>query len=122
MSGITTDLPGELVLQGIGASPGVAVGEVVLCVQDGTAVPDRAVDEQDVVQEVARFEEALSKTRDQIGEIQRKVSEVLGEDHARIFNAHLLVVDDHYFIEEVICGIHAETRNVEAILNQVAGR
>ncbi len=101
----TTDLSGELILQGIGVSPGVAIGEVVVFAQEGAAVPDRVISERDVPVEIARFEEALIKTRHQIAEIQRKVTSVLGEEHASIFDAHLLVVDDRYFVEEVIRGL-----------------
>ena len=118
----TTDPSGELVLQGIGVSPGMAVGEVVVFLQEGAAVSERVIDEQDVPLEIARFEEALIKTRHQISGIQHKVRSVLGEKHASIFDAHLLVVDDRYFVEEVIRDLHLKHRNAEFILNGVAGR
>lgn len=117
-----TDCAGELVLQGIGVSPGVAVGEVVVFAQEGAAVPERMINDRDIPLEIARFEEALIKTRHQIAEIQRKVSSALGEEHASIFDAHLLVVDDRYFVEEVIRDLRARRRNAEAVLNIVAER
>jgi len=117
-----TDPSGELILQGIGVSPGVAIGEVVVFAQEGAAVPERIISEGDMPLEIARFEEALIKTRHQISEIQRKVGAVLGEDHASIFDAHLLVVDDRYFVEEVIRELREKKRNVETVLNDVAGR
>ncbi len=122
MSEKITDLSGELILQGIGVSPGVAVGEVVVFAQEGASVLERIIREQDVPLEIARFEEALIKTRHQIAELQRKVSSALGEEHAGIFEAHLLVVDDRYFVEEVIRELRNKHRNVEAVLNHVAGR
>ncbi|MFA7369651.1 MAG: phosphoenolpyruvate-utilizing N-terminal domain-containing protein, partial [Kiritimatiellales bacterium] len=85
----TTDSAGELVLQGIGVSPGVAVGEAVVFLQEGATVPERAVSDREVPLEIARFEEALIKTRHQISEIQRKVGAAVGEEHASIFDAHL---------------------------------
>lgn len=118
----TINLSGELVLQGIGVSPGVAVGEVVVFLQEGVMVPERIIRDQDVPVEIARFEEALIKTRHQIAEIQRKVGAALGEKHASIFDAHLLVVDDRYFVEEIIRNLRTKHRNVEAILGDVAGR
>lgn len=122
MSESTTDLSGELVLQGIGVSPGVAIGEVVVFAQEGAAISERVINERDVPLEIARFEEALIKTRHQISELQHKVSAELGEEHASIFDAHLLVVDDRYFVEEVIRGLRDKRRNVEAVLSDVAGR
>ncbi len=122
MSEVITDLSGELVLQGIGVSPGVAIGEVVVFAQEGATISERVISERDVPLEIARFEEALIKTRHQISELQHKVSSELGEKHASIFDAHLLVVDDRYFVEEVIRGLRDKQRNVEVVLNDVAGR
>lgn len=116
----STDARGELTLQGIGVSPGVAVGEVVLFSQEGTEVSVRGIEEEEVPLEIARFEEALIKTRHQIAEIQRRVRKVLGDEHASIFDAHLLVVDDRYFIEEVIRNLHEKHRNVESVIQEVA--
>ncbi|MBM4152856.1 MAG: phosphoenolpyruvate--protein phosphotransferase, partial [Kiritimatiellaceae bacterium] len=111
---------GELILQGIGVSPGVSIGEVVVFAQDGATVPDRQICAEDIASEILRFEAALVKTRHQIVQIQRHVNTMLGQDHATIFEAHLLVVEDRYFIEEVIRRLHAEKRNVEAVLRTVA--
>ncbi|MDD3276404.1 MAG: phosphoenolpyruvate--protein phosphotransferase, partial [Kiritimatiellales bacterium] len=118
----TTDPADELILQGVGVSPGVAVGEAVVFVRDGLITSEREISDQDVPLEIVRFEEALIKTRHQISEIQRKVGSLLGEDSASIFDAHLLVVDDRYFIEEVIKELRARHRNVEAVLHDVAER
>jgi phosphotransferase system enzyme I (PtsI) len=118
----TANPSGELVLQGIGVSPGVAIGEAVVLAQEGATVPQRSISEQDLPLEIARFEEALIKTRHQIAEIQRKVSAILGEEHASIFDAHLLVVDDRYFVEEVIRELREKRNNVELILSEVSGR
>lgn len=117
-----TEHKGEVVLQGIGVSPGVAVAEAAVFTPDGSVIPERAILEQEVASEIARFRDALQKTRRQILDIQRQVNSMLGEDHASIFNAHLLVVDDECFIEEVIREVRSEKRNVEAVLGRVAGR
>lgn len=116
------DPSGELVLQGIGVSVGVAIGEAVVFAQEGVVAPERIINERDVPFEIARFEEALIKTRHQIAGIQRKVAAVLGDEHASIFDAHLLVVDDRYFIEEVILDLRTRHRNVETVIRDVAGR
>jgi phosphotransferase system enzyme I (PtsI) len=113
---------GERVLQGLGVSPGVVIGDAVVLTQEGVPVPERAISEKDVPLEVVRFEEALLKTRHQIAEIQRKVATALGEKQASIFDAHLLVVDDRYFIEEVIRELREHQCNVEAVLQKVSGR
>jgi len=116
------DPSAEIVLQGIGVSPGVAVGEAVVFALEGTACIERDISESDIPLEIARFEEALTKTRRQLAELQRKVDEALGAEHASIFDAHLLVVDDRYFVEEVIRELHDRRKNVEAVLDVVTER
>lgn len=110
----------ELILQGIGVSPGVAVGEAVVFATEGSVIPERSISENEVPLEIARFEEALIKTRHQISEIRQNVESMLGAEHAGIFDAHLLVVDDRYFIEEVIRNLREKLRNVEAVVHQVS--
>ncbi len=112
---------GEVLLQGLGVSPGVAVGEAVLFAHEGASVPERTITQQEIPLEIARFDEALIQTRHQISEIQRKVDEALGEEHAGIFDAHLLVVDDRYFIDEVTREVREKMKNVESVLHRVAG-
>ncbi|MFA5687969.1 MAG: phosphoenolpyruvate--protein phosphotransferase [Kiritimatiellales bacterium] len=121
MSNIT-DSSGEIILQGIGVSPGVAIGEVVVFRQDGSDIPDYPVPESSIPAEISRFEEALAKTRRQLTEIRGRAAGALGEKHAGIFDAHLLVVDDRYIYDAVLAGLKKEHRNVEAVLNDVAGK
>jgi phosphotransferase system enzyme I (PtsI) len=109
-------------LQGIGVSSGVATGPVFLLTTEEDRVVERAISEVEIAREIARFEEALISTRRQLHEIQRQVSEAIGQESASIFDAHLLVVDDRSLVEEVIRGLSAQKKNVEAVLRVVADR
>jgi phosphoenolpyruvate-protein phosphotransferase (PTS system enzyme I) len=112
----------EVVLQGIGVSPGVVVGKAFLLTTDEDRIVEREISSEDIPREIARFEEALIETRRQIHEIQHRVGEAMGQESAGIFDAHLLVVDDHAFVEEVIRGLSAYHRNVESVLHLVTER
>ncbi|MFH0880923.1 MAG: phosphoenolpyruvate-utilizing N-terminal domain-containing protein, partial [Lentisphaerota bacterium] len=112
----------EIELKGIGVSPGVAVGPVFLLTNDEDRLVERDISEDDIPREIARFEEALIATRYQIHEIQQKVGQAIGQKSASIFDAHLLVVDDRAFVEEVIRGLGVQRKNVEAVLSSVANR
>jgi len=114
--------PKEIILQGIGVSPGVVFGKAFLLTTEEDRFVEREITPDDIPREVARFEDALIETRRQIHEIQQKVSAAIGQDNAGIFDAHLLVVDDRAFVEEVIRGLTAQQRNVEAVLHDVAER
>ncbi|HDL77212.1 MAG TPA: phosphoenolpyruvate--protein phosphotransferase [Lentisphaerae bacterium] len=110
----------EIVLRGVPASPGIAVAPAVLMASEPEHYPEREISEDEIPREIARFEEALIKTRHQLHEIERRVAEAIGEENAGIFDAHLLVVDDRSFVEEVIEGLHRERKNVEVVLMRVA--
>ena len=108
--------------QGIGVSSGVATGPVFLLTTEEDRVVERTIGEEEIAREIARFEEALIATRRQLHEIQRQVSEAIGQESASIFDAHLLVVDDRSLVEEVIRGLSLHKKNVEAVLRVVADR
>lgn len=113
----------DIILQGIGVSPGVAVGRAfVLRADDDIPFIAREIADEEIPSEISRFEEALIRTRQQIHQIQEEIGRVLGNESASIFDAHLLVVDDRSFVEEVIRGLHTHHRNVEAILRMVSER
>ena len=114
--------PREVELKGIAVSPGVAVGTALLVTTEEDRLVERTISEEEIPREIARFEEALIQTRHQIHEIQQKVSTAIGQESASIFDAHLLVVDDRSFVEEVIRGLNGKRRNVEAVLTAVAER
>lgn len=114
--------PKEVILKGVGVSPGVAVGPAYRVLTEDDRYVERDITEQEIPREIARFEEALIATRLQIHEIQMKVSEAIGQESASIFDAHLLVVDDRSFVEEVIRGLQDRRKNVETIMHMVTSR
>ena len=112
----------EISLKGIGVSPGIAVCEAQLLSAHTDVAVTRSISADEVAGEIARFEEALIATHEQIRHIQKQVAEVLGDEHASIFDAHILVVDDRTFIEDVIRSIKNDLLNVEPVLQSVANR
>ena len=112
----------EVCLQGIGVSPGIAVCTSQLIAPSTDRAVPRSISPDEIATEIARFEEALIATHDQLKHIQKQVAEVLGDEHASIFDAHMLVVDDRTFIEDVIRALKKELLNVEPVLLNVANR
>lgn len=99
---------------GIPVSPGVAIGKAfVLHAEDFQAIPKVAIGEDKVPQEIARFEDALTRTRADILGIRKKLSQEIGREHSDIFTAHLLVLEDRSLIEDVITAIKEKRVNAE---------
>ena len=106
-------------LKGIPASPGIAIGKAFLFDTGQIVVSERDIKQDAIPSEITRFEEALIKTRSEILAIQKKISKEMGGQHAEIFNAHLLVLEDRMLIEEVIEGLKKERKCVEYIFSKV---
>lgn len=107
------------VLKGVGASPGVVIGPVFLLHHDEQNVLARDISDGEIPREIERLEEALDLTRQQLNRIQERVFTEIGPESAGIFDAHLLVVDDRSFIDEIIRGVEQKKKNVDIILQEV---
>ncbi len=106
-------------LKGIAASPGVAIGKVFLLDSEEFSIAKKEIKDSGIPKEIARFEEALIKTRAEILGIRDKISQEMGKKHGDIFNAHLLVIEDRALIEEVIGRIKKEKLTCDTIFSHV---
>ena len=109
----------QTILKGIPAAPGLVIGKAFVLGSEDLQVAKRNIPESRIPKEIARFEEALIKTRTEILDIQKKISREMGVRHAQIFNAHLLVLEDRTLIEGVISQLKKEKLCVEYIFLQV---
>ncbi|MEY5011041.1 MAG: Phosphoenolpyruvate-protein phosphotransferase, partial [Verrucomicrobiota bacterium] len=107
---------------GIGVSPGIARGVVVVHRTEDELPPVREVSEADIPEEIARLEDALLATRGQILSLQERIAGSIGAKDASIFDAHLLVVEDRTVIDEVVRIIKRDRLNVESVFAAVTGR
>jgi phosphoenolpyruvate-protein phosphotransferase (PTS system enzyme I) len=112
----------DILVKGISASQGIAYGQVFLYIQSDVEIPSYQVDIDKRIDEIARFEQAILLTRQQIQKIQAEVEKNLGPDEARIFDAHLLVIEDQALISETIREFETTARNIEFCFNKVSQR
>ena len=110
----------EIIWQGIGVSPGIVEGDVVVHWQNEEEIPVRDITPAEIPSEIARFEVALIATRQELLEIQQKIAGAIGADDASIFDAHLLVVEDRTLIDEALRGLERDLNNIEFVFHQVA--
>lgn len=118
----TKEIQEEIVLEGIAASPGVAHGTALVYLQSKLDVPCYDIKESAIDSEIERFEQAIIETRGEISAVRNKVAASLGEGEARIFDAHLMVLEDSALIDEVVSELRTTQKNVEFCYNKVAQR
>jgi phosphotransferase system enzyme I (PtsI) len=109
----------EYVLKGVPAAPGIAIGSAYIVDKQDIVVPPRAILEKEIPIEIARFEEALFKTREQLLALKRKISDEIGEQHAQIFDAHLLVLEDRMLTDDVVKKIRQDKQSAEYIFSNI---
>lgn len=112
----------EIILEGVAASPGVAHGAAFVYLQKQPDVPCYDLDEGALDAELERFDRAILETRAEITAIRDKISSTLGEGEARIFDAHLLVLEDSALLEEVSSELRSTHKNIECCYDRVAKR
>jgi len=99
-------------LAGQPAAPGVARARALVHDPGLPSISLRFVEESERPGEAARFREALEATLAEIDAARDSVTEQLGEDHARIFEAHRLILEDELLLGQVK-GLLEEGMNAE---------
>ena len=96
---------GEVVVEGIGVAPGVAIGPVYLY-SGGAYQADREHLAPDEIEpEVDRFERAVARSERELQKVITVANQKLGPDTAAIFDAQLLILHDQQFFDAVVRSI-----------------
>ena len=104
-------------IKGIPASPGIAIGKVLLYNESPTAIPRFHVSEDDVGNEVERLKGAVEKAAEEIQLIKDSLDKDARDQHA-LLEAHALMLYDPCFNELAHERIEKELKNVEWVLQE----
>lgn len=107
------------VFRGIGVSPGIAVGKALVVEARRPRVKREPVDPARIPLEISRLRQALEVSRRQILEIQERIAKEVGAQYARIFDAHLLILEDRWLAEQASAVIEHERVNAEFAVEEV---
>lgn len=100
-------LDGEAVSQGIAFAP-------VHVVARGFAAPEvYPVPSHQVPAEKERFRRALERTKEQLALLQTQIESISGEEEGRIFESHLMVLEDKTVLNRVNDAIESREQNAE---------
>jgi len=105
-------------INGIAASNGIAIAKAY-----HLAVPDLSFDKTTVAnaeEEISRLDAALEISKQELEKIRENARVSLGDEHAEIFSAHLLVLADPELINPVKDNIRNNSINAEAALDETA--
>jgi phosphoenolpyruvate-protein phosphotransferase (PTS system enzyme I) len=104
-------------LNGLGVSPGIGIGKALVLKRGSRdlrfRVPAALVD-----REVDRLHDARERSRQQIEHIKDRISRTAGNEHAYLFDAQLLMLDDPMLIEQAVATIRRDRLNAESALQR----
>lgn len=105
-------------LEGISVSPGIAIGPVFTYSSGEDYVPRYGIDAHAVESEVARFQDAVERTRKELEALQKRIQYEAKRPDPGILESHLLMLSDPEFTGKVEESVRTYLRNVEWVLHQ----
>ncbi|NCB01335.1 MAG: phosphoenolpyruvate--protein phosphotransferase [Spirochaetia bacterium] len=104
------------ILKGIAASAGIGIGKTFLYVHEKIVIPHNNVEEEHLSVEKKRFHLARKKVDKQLNKL---VQDVSSDEHKKILETHLLMLQDPEFIESVEKLIESEKICVEWAVERI---
>ncbi len=100
-------LKAEYFFKGIPVSPGVAIGKAFVLSGEAVKIENKFISHEEIDKEIARLEEAIEKTKHELETASSTTRSRIGQENAKIFEMHHLVLEDPYLKEET----HQKIRN-----------
>ena len=107
-----------IVIKGIAASPGIAIGKAYVMEDEEIVVNRIELPKELLRAEVKRFKAAQKATHRDLDAAEAKVLKVLGRQHAKLIDAHRLILKDSLITQDVPKRILAEGVNAEFALSE----
>ncbi|MFC5703488.1 phosphoenolpyruvate--protein phosphotransferase [Cohnella faecalis] len=88
-------------IQALGASNGIAIGKAFVLPHWEWELPDQKIDVADLAKEFERLYEGIRRSKTEIALMKTELDETVGVSEASIFDAHLAILDDPIFMNEI---------------------
>lgn len=105
--------------RGIAASPGIEIGKAFLLKESEIKINSERIAEEKVSAELKKLEDGIEKSKEQLTTIKEKAERKLGADKARIFDAHIMLLEDPVFIDEIKGKIKNERLTADNAVHEV---
>jgi phosphotransferase system enzyme I (PtsI) len=106
-------------LRGNGVSPGIGMGELSLTEPVLFTARKESISPSSVDGELRRLKKAVERTKNELLLLKQEIKGNMGEEHAFIFDAHLLILEDRSLFDSIKNTVRQEKVRVEWALTQV---
>ncbi len=107
------DKHAEIIIQGLPVSPGIAIAPIHVSARGFSAPDVYEVDEKNLPAEKQRFQDAIDRAKSELAEIQERLAQLSTEEESRIFEAHIMVLEDQALLNRVNLAIAERRQNAE---------
>lgn len=105
--------------KGIGASSGIAMGKAFVIPTWEWDFPEKIIDVSDLAYEFERLYAGIRNSKHEIENIKQEVSDVIGQEESSIFDAHLAILDDPIFMNEIQVIMQKQYKAAEVAVKEV---
>jgi len=106
----------EILLKGLAAAPGIAIGSAYLYSKEAPSVEKKKIDAGELETEVQRLRNANARSEKELQKILAFAEQKLGSQHAKIFEAQIMILNDAVLMGAVEKRIASELTNAEFIV------
>jgi len=107
-----------IIKKGIAANIGIAIGKTYLLKEENILIEKTIVPKDKIKLEIKRFRDAISKTKEELNQIREQVLNSLGKQHAKLIDAHHMILQDPLIMKDVPEMIINEQINAEYALSE----
>jgi phosphotransferase system enzyme I (PtsI) len=104
----------EIILHGISAAPGIAIGQAYLYVKEIPTAVERSLKPEEIEFEIERLKHAIAKSEKELTKILKFAQTKIGDGKSKIFDAVLF--------NSIVKRIKAENRNAEFLVSDEIGK
>lgn len=98
-----------LSLQGVAVSEGLALGTAKIIHLETPVIVETPCDDSNA--EVDRFNKAIQQSKRQLEQLIEKKGEFLGAEERKIFDAHIMMIEDPEFSDQIVDKIKSEKKD-----------
>lgn len=106
-------------IRGVGASSGIAMGKAYVLPDPEWNLPDKLIDVDDRAFEFERLYDGIRQSKSELELIKHEITELVGQEESYIFDAHLAILDDPIFMNEIQTMIQRQSKSAEAAVKEV---
>ena len=104
-------------LTGLGVSPGIGIGRALVVTRGSRRLRFR-IPEHRIAAELERLHLARDRAREQLARIRQRITDAAGAEHAYMFEAQRLMLDDPMLVDRAAEIVRADCLNAESALER----